>query len=180
MKPWKRLARQTLVHDRWLALHADRCELPGGRAIEPYYVLEEKDWVHVAAFDASNRVLIVRQYRYAAEIFCSELPGGAVDPGEDPLDAAKRELREETGYEASSWTRLPTFYPNPARQTNRLHLFVARDLIKVGEQSLDETEEMTVEFLNHDAVMRRMREGDFLQSMHVASYLLATGDRGRV
>src|SRR5688572_1878993 len=115
MLAWIRTRRRTILADQWICLHADECQLPTGALIEPYYVLEEKEWVHVIALNQNDEILLIRQYRYAANICATELPGGFVDPGESPLDAAKRELAAETGHTSLDWTPLPASSVNPAR-----------------------------------------------------------------
>lgn len=173
MKHWITKSRTTLVKDRWISLHADECELPNGRVIAPYYVMEEREWVHIVALNPAGEILLTRQYRYAANLVCSELPCGVADEGEDPLAAAKRELKEETGHMADEWTQFAVLFANPARQTNRIHCFLARGLKLVGAQTLDETEEIAFEFAPHEEIMRRIEKGDFCQALHVASYFLA-------
>src|SRR5262245_17924701 len=138
MKHWITKDRKTLLKDKWILLHADECELPNGRVISPFYVLEEKEWVHIVAMRPDGEILLTRQYRHAARLVCSELPCGMAEEAEEPLEAAKRELREETGYVADHWTKVAVLFANPARQTNRIHCFLARGLSSAGMQSLDD------------------------------------------
>ncbi len=142
--------------------------------LDPYYVMHESDWVHVAARDSEGRYLVVRQYRYAADIMCTELPGGVIDAGETPLEAAKRELLEETGYVAQTWTAAGTMFANPARQTNRVHIFLAEQLSQGGAQQLDVSEEITFGFMSPAELEAAIASGEYSQSLHIASYFIAS------
>ena len=170
MRPWKLLNSSPIVQNRWLHLTADRCELPKGAVIEPYFVLHESEWVHVLAINAAAEMLVVRQYRYAGNAVCTELPGGVVDQEEEPLAAAKRELLEETGYTAASWASVGSLFANPARQTNRIHLFVARELSAASGQKLDASEDIEFFFLSTAEVQTSIDDGSFSQALHVASF----------
>ena len=170
MKPWRTLESNALVEDRWIKLTADRCLLPDGKVIEPYYVLHERDWVHVFAQNDDGSVLVVRQFRYATAALCVELPGGVVDKGESSLAAAKRELLEETGYSANEWTVVGRMYANPARQTNSVHIYVARGLVQVTSQSLDESEDIQFEFASIAEIHEMMERNEFSQALHTASF----------
>jgi ADP-ribose pyrophosphatase len=172
MKHWKTKSSKYLHKDNWISLRADECELPDGRVVVPFYVLEEKEWVHVLAINDVGEILLTRQYRHGAKVVCSELPCGAAEAGETPLEAAKRELREETGYCAATWTSVAALFANPARQSNRIHCFVARNLKLVGPQRLDKTEEIAVEFASQMEVRRRIATGEFSQALHVSSFFL--------
>ena len=171
--PWKKLSSRDVVRDRWVRLRADRCEIAPGKIIEPYYVMEEPEWVHAIAFDAAQRVLLVHQYRHGAEAMVWELPGGAGDPGEDPLRSVQRELREETGAVADNWRPIGAFFANPARQTNRIHGFVAEHARILHAQDLDDTETIECRFFTVAEVLALIASGAFAQSMHVALFYRA-------
>ncbi|GAB5562646.1 MAG: hypothetical protein SynsKO_42930 [Synoicihabitans sp.] len=135
--------------------------------------MEERDWVHIVAIDAYGQLLVTKQYRYAADVVCTELPCGAAEDGEDPLVAAKRELKEETGFEATQWTLLAITYANPARQTNRIHCYMAKGLRDTGASNLDISENIAFEFRSIQEVREMIESGKFSQALHVASFLLA-------
>ncbi len=113
-----------------------------------FYRLEGPDWVNVIAFTKELDLLVVEQYRHGINEATLEIPGGCCDPGETPLESAKRELLEESGFTSDSWISLGSCTPNPATQTNRAHSFLAldceatagrmagaRDTIKVVEEA---------------------------------------------
>jgi ADP-ribose pyrophosphatase len=183
MHRWRRLDSKTVVADRWFHVTADRCEVEPGKIIEPFYVVHESEWVHVYATNRQSEVLTVRQYRYAADAICTELPGGVVDKEEDPETAAKRELLEETGHVARRWSHVGKLFANPGRQTNSVHIFLAEDLHHAADQDLDESEQMTWSFVSEKALDEAVLCGDFSQALHVASlhraqnFLRTRGDR---
>ncbi len=179
LQPWKILQSRYLVKDRWLTLRADKCETAKGQTIDPFYILEKNDWAHVVGFDADDRILIVRQYRHGARDICAEIPCGVIDDEDaTPLDAIKRELLEETGCVADHFESLGSVYANPARQTNRVHSFLATNVKLVAEQQLDEMEEIEFEFLDIETVMDLIDSGEFSQSLHISSVFLALRRRG--
>lgn len=101
--------------------------------------------VAIAAQEASGELLLVRQYRHAVGEWLEEIPAGRLEPGEEPLRAAQRELEEETQRRAGSWTALEVFFPAPGFCSERMSLFLARDLVRIdGGRALDADEEIEV------------------------------------
>lgn len=173
MKPWITLDSTAVIHDRWINLTADRCTLGNGELIEPYYVMHEPEYVHIVPVHDDGRMVLVSQYRYPGRATCVEFPGGVVDASESPLDAAPRELLEETGFHAREWQPVASFFANPARQTNRVHVFLARGLTRVSTQQLDDSEDIVCSEANADEVTTMIKDGRFSQGLHIASFYLA-------
>lgn len=105
IKEWKVLESEYLVRRPWLTARRDRLELPDGRIIPEYYVLEYPDWVNVIAITKDGQFVMERQYRHAARKISLELPCGVMEEGETPLEAAQRELLEETGFGGGQWKK---------------------------------------------------------------------------
>ena len=111
MKP-KRLSRTVIYENPWVNLYVDRVQFPGGRIIEKHHVLEfEKEAVAVVVEDAQGQVLLVHAYRYTTDTIEWEVPAGIVERGESIVEAAKREVREESGYETEDHELIYTYYP---------------------------------------------------------------------
>lgn len=136
-----------------------------------FIVIESRDWINVIARTPSGDLVLVKQFRFGTESFTLELPGGMCDPDETPLRAAKRELREETGYEAEKWIPLGYVEPNPALQTNRCHTFLAEGAIKVGELKLDEHERIEVSTMPAEEVFKAVERCDITHALVVAALL---------
>lgn len=129
-----------------------------------YIAMEAPDWAMVVAVYQDSFVL-VRQWRHAAECLSLEFPGGVVDRGEDAGQAARRELREETGFEAGKLTLLGTVSPNPALFKNKFHVFLAEELTQTGSQALDDDELLTYELMPVDEVVASYGKGEFAHAL---------------
>jgi len=156
---WKKVDSRVLQDAGIFRLREDRATSPRTGETWPFFVLELPDWVNVIAITEDADVVFVRQFRHGSGTVTLEIPGGIVDPGETPLAAAVRELREETGYVARRWLDLGTIEPNPAFQTNRCHTFLAQGCSKAGAPEPDEREDIDVELAPVEAVGRLLASG---------------------
>lgn len=178
---WKTLSSEYLFNDRWFKVRRDRCETPGGKIVDPYYVYDFATWVGALPVTEEGKIIMIRQYRHALGEVCIEIPGGCVDDTDTSLEMAiARELEEETGYTFSSIEHLGKISPNPSTNTNYLHMFLARGGKKTGTQNLDENEEIEVLEMTVEEVKQLLRDNQILQSMHVSCILYALEKMGEL
>jgi 8-oxo-dGTP pyrophosphatase MutT (NUDIX family) len=173
LKPWETLDQKHLLQDRWISLRADKCRMTDGTIVEPYYVLEYPNWANVVAVTDDKEIVMVRQYRHALGKITLELPGGAVDAGEDPIIAAEREMLEETGYSVAHIEPLCQLSPNPANHNNYSISFLATGVKPARDQQLDATEEIEVVKIPLEEVKQMLARHEFIQAMHVAAFFYA-------
>lgn len=166
---WQKLSTRYLVKEQWATLRVDTCKLQNGAVKDDYYVLEYPDWANAVALTKDNKIIMVRQYRYAADIISLEIPGGVLDPGESPEEGIKRELQEETGYTFDTCELIATLYPNPATSTNRTFTYLLTGGEKTHEQHLDEHEILNVEEYTIEEVKQLIAENKIDQSLHTSA-----------
>lgn len=159
LKPWISRGRELLAETRIYRVFMERFVSPRTGLEGRYSVIDSPDWVNVVALDKLGNMIMVRQFRFASGEISLEVPGGMVDPGEDPLTTAARELREETGYRCERITPLGFIEPNPAIINNRAHMFLAEGCEREGELSLDEGEDIEVVAMPVAEVFERLHDG---------------------
>ncbi|MEL6250075.1 MAG: NUDIX hydrolase [Cyanobacteria bacterium J06648_16] len=161
LQKWKRLSSQMAFDHRWYKVRQDCVQLPDGQIVDDYFVSVRPDVAMVLPVTPQQQVVMVRQYRHGAGEILLELPAGTFDPQQEPAArAAERELREETGYAAARLEALATLYDNPVKETNRIHLFLAKDVCRVGDQQLDRTEEIEVVTVPITEIEARIQSGE--------------------
>ena len=138
-----------------------------------FYCIDSADWVNIVPVTPSGDIVLVKQYRHGTKDFTVETPGGMVDRGETPMEAAGRELIEETGYRAAEIVPLGGVNPNPALFGNTLHAFLGRDVERVAEVSNESTEETHVEVVSPAELRRLVSAGAVNHALVIAVlYLL--------
>lgn len=179
LMPWRVTASRITYEDRWLRVRSDDCVTSDGVVIAPFHVLEYPDWINVVPVTSEGDVLLVREYRHGRGEMMIGLVSGGTERGdahaEEPaLEAARRELREETGFEAETFVKILVTHPNSATHNNIDTTYLALGLVKAGEQVLDHSEEIEILFLPLDDVLRDLQSGAcVMQAMHVAALYAA-------
>lgn len=168
IQPWKVLSTRYLREN----IRVDRCKTSSGKVIEPV-IFEYGTWVSIVALTRQQEVLLIRQYRHGLGKIIWELPGGGVEDNEEPLTAARRELLEETGYTSDRIIEVGKVSPNPSNHTNLMYAYLALDARKIGDQTLDETEEIEVFPIPLNDVILMARNGELLQALHVGAFFFA-------
>ncbi len=185
---WEVLQRESFADCRVFSVMRHRCRHPGRGREADFYVLHAPAWVNVIALTEDRRMVLVRQYRFGTEDFSLEIPGGMVDPGEDPVEAAVRELREETGYAGRGAREIGGVHPNPAIQDNRCHLVFIEDARRVHGTDWDGHEELETVVLGVDEAFALARNGGITHSLVIDAFfffapywerLKGGGDGGR-
>jgi ADP-ribose pyrophosphatase len=181
VEPWRtRSRRKVLDLSPWLSVETRVVELPDGRVIDDWPWVESREFANVVAITVEGLWLVFRQTKYAVEGPTLGPVGGYLEPGEDPLESAKRELREETGYEAPEWTSLGRYPVDGNRGCGVGHLFLAKGARRVAEPNADDLEEQELLTLTRDAVESALVEGGFgvLSWAAVVALALVALDRG--
>lgn len=183
---WCEVSTEHIVQDEWIDFRRSAYRFPDGSVFEPYYTYSRRDYVVIIASDEEGNYLCVRQFRPGIRTVTTEFPAGGIErsdgkeygglsdiSAEDALGAAKRELREETGYESDDWEHLITVPSNATIADNYAHLFTAKNCRKVSGQSLDETEFLNVKKFSSQEIGELIAKGEFQQAIHIMGWLMA-------
>jgi ADP-ribose pyrophosphatase len=162
MQPWKTRDRRTILEcGKYLTVESHTVELPDGRTIEDWAWVVTPDYINVVVVTDDDRFLCFRQPKYAANGITLALVGGYIEPGEDPLAAAQRELREETGCEAPNWTLLGDYAVDGNRGAGRGYLYLAQRACRVTDIDADDLEEQEMLLLSREEVEAALWAGEF-------------------
>ena len=184
---WEPVSVEHIVRDEWIDFRKVRYRYPDGREFGPFYQYSRKSYSVIVPVLPDGRFLCVRQFRQGIGETTTEFPAGGIEADgseygqvtrEDALAAAKRELKEETGYESDEWTHLITIPSNATIADNYAHVFLARNCRKVSGLHLDVTEDLEPVIVTKEEIETMISEGRFQQMGHVMAYLLAVRRAG--
>jgi 8-oxo-dGTP pyrophosphatase MutT (NUDIX family) len=164
---WKEEGRKRISDFRIFSVNESYSRSPDGH-LKTYTVIDSADWaivVPVLQTPQGKQFVMVRQWRHGSRSMSLEFPGGVFEPGQNPLEAAARELLEETGYKPGSIRKIGEFSPNPAIMSNAAHFFLAEDLVDTGRQTLDADEFVKVELVSEEAAIHGMGKPPFIHAL---------------
>lgn len=168
IKKWKTIDSEYIIKRPWLTARRDKVQLPNGTIHPEYYILEYPTWVNVIAITRDGKFVMVEQYRHGLQDVFTELVAGVAEPGEKPIDAARRELLEETGYGNGKWELFTVLSQNPSTTTNLTYSFLATDVEPLTEQHLDATEDIAIKLLTEQEVKQILQNDEMKQSLMAA------------
>ncbi len=191
---WEEVKTEHIVKDKWIDFRRSAYRFPDGSEFEPYYSYSRRDYVVIVASDTNGNLLCVRQFRQGIGEVTTEFPAGGIErtdgreyggrraeensrpadqDAEEALEAAVRELREETGYVSDEWEHLITIPSNATIADNYAYVFRAVNCRKAADQDLDDTEFLNVIKHTPEEIEDLIRQGGFQQAVHVMAWLLA-------
>jgi ADP-ribose pyrophosphatase len=174
MQPWTTVKREIAFHhSKWLTVENHTIQLPDGKTLHEWPWIITPDFVNVMAITEQGRFLLFRQTKYAVEGVVLAPVGGYLEPNEDPLQAARRELLEETGYDAEDWMSLGTYAVDGNHGVATAHFFLARNARKVKEPASDDLEEQELVELSREDVLLEVSKRNFKVMSWMASVALA-------
>lgn len=176
---WRVLKTETLIKSPFLQVRLEQVEMPDGRILPKYYILDFTPWVNVVALTPERKLVIVEQYRHGLGEYTIEIPGGAIDPVDqaDVLKGGLRELREETGFAPQGAVKVIAKHaPNPSLQSNLVYTVLALDCIPVYKPEPDPYEDIRILTMDLSEVKTKIKEGTLFHSIVLAALAAANSE----
>lgn len=178
LEPWQRRGKERVTETVIFSVDRHRLVHPRHGTEHDFFILDAPDWCNIVPLTRDGQVVMVRQRRHGIDEETLELPGGMIDPEDpSPLEGARRELLEETGYRAAIVEPLGSIAPNPAMQTNRCWSFLARDVERVADLKLDDGEDIDVVLVPYAEIPARIARGEISHALVVVAFAYALGLR---
>lgn len=167
---WKVLESHYIAREGdWFTVRKEKVQLPNGHIVPSWYIIDYPDWINVIAITKQGEFVMISQYRHAIAQTSYELVAGIKDKTDaSPMDAAKRELLEESGYGGGKWTPFMKLCPNPTSNSNYSYTFLAEGVEKVSEQHTEESEDIRVYLFSLEEIRELLEKGMMLQALQAA------------
>ena len=173
LQKWKILKSEMVLNHKWFKVRRDEVKLHNGKVLDDYFLFLRPDVVQIFPVTKNNEIVFVRQYRHGSGKILLELPAGNFHAEEESAEsAAKRELEEETGYLAQEIVKIATLYDNPPKETNQIHVFFAKNVMRSGEIKPDITEDIEVVLIPVEDIVQKITDGKICVSEVVAAIFL--------
>lgn len=170
---WKLLERKKAYTSKFVTVFEDKVELPNGKIIDDYTVIEKPNIVIIVATDNNNNILVLHEYKYAAGKTLLTLPAGHIEKDEDVIEAAKRELLEETGFGSEEFEKLGELYEYPTKDLHRIYVVAAKNVTRKANHQHEETEMIETHLLSKDEVRQQIKNGKWQISSALAALTLS-------
>ncbi|HVZ58931.1 MAG TPA: NUDIX hydrolase [Patescibacteria group bacterium] len=170
---WKKLDRKTVIDTKFLKVYEDKVELPNGNIIPDYSVIEKPSYSMIVALDKGNNIVTIDEYKYAIDKVIHTLPAGHIEDGEEPLESAKRELAEETGYTEGEWEYLGQFCEYPTKDLHRVHFVKATRVQKTQATNFDVNEDLQLRLISIETLKKEIQEKKWRASATLAAFVTA-------
>ncbi len=176
---WNKKSSEYLLKTKYLKVRQDCVELSNGIVLDDYFIVEKNNVSLIVAIDENQNVILKKEYRYPIDRDLIELPGGTFELNEtDPLSVAKRELLEETGYQAEEWELLCTNYDYPTKDVNQVNIYLAKNIKMVAEQKLDITEDIEFKLIPLKDAIEMCMKNDICVNGSLAGLLMTARKYG--
>jgi ADP-ribose pyrophosphatase len=173
LNKWEVLEERTVYEcDPWIKLNVQKIKLPNGEIVDDFHHLDMPEYVVIYPVTASQKVIMLKSYRHGVGDITQLFPGGLIDEGETPLDAAKRELLEETGFGGGEWQSMGSYVPHSNYGGGRAHMFKATNVDKAQLPNSGDLEEMYIQLFDPKTLTKMMVDGQIVSMSSVAALLL--------
>lgn len=162
-------SREVYADPPWLRVHSETVRLPTGQEVKGFHQVTLLDYALMIVEREDGRLILIRQYKHGVRDISLTPPAGGLNPGEDPLDTAKRELMEETGYEAPHWWKLQEIVTHANQRCSVGHLYYATGARQVAEPNSGDLEEQELVYLTREEVIAAIRNGEVMTSSALAA-----------
>ena len=175
---WKIKSTERILDSEFVKVDKDDVTLPYGREIKDFYKVTIKDCAAIVAITQDSHIILKKEYRHCYGQELIEIPAGVLENGEDPLETAKRELEEETGYRSDNWTYLGKTVESSAKLTNYMYIYLAENCEKVSSQKLDYGEDIEVIEVGLDEAVEMIMSNQIICNSSIGAILKVARIKG--